>query len=30
MQPFFGYHMPTYTFQDVADVDLFDHTVARA
>ena len=30
MQPFFGYHMPTYTFRGVADVDLFDQTVARA
>jgi F420-dependent oxidoreductase-like protein len=30
MQPFFGYHMPSYTFQGVADVDLFDRTVELA
>jgi F420-dependent oxidoreductase-like protein len=30
MQPFFGYHMPNYTFAGVADVDLFDRTVELA
>jgi F420-dependent oxidoreductase-like protein len=30
MRPFFGYHMPSYTFAGVADADLFDHVVELA
>ena len=30
MRPFFGYHMPNYTFAGVADTDLFDHVVELA
>ncbi|MGD0122020.1 MAG: LLM class F420-dependent oxidoreductase [Candidatus Limnocylindrales bacterium] len=30
MRPFFGYHMPNYTFQDTADTDLFDRVVELA
>jgi F420-dependent oxidoreductase-like protein len=30
MRPFFGYHMPSYTFAGVADTNLFDHTVELA
>ena len=30
MQPFFGYHMPNYTFHDTADIDLFDRVVELA
>jgi F420-dependent oxidoreductase-like protein len=30
MRPFFGYHMPNYTFAGTADVDLFDRVVALA
>jgi F420-dependent oxidoreductase-like protein len=29
MAPFFGYHMPNYTFRGTPDVDLFDQTVTR-
>ena len=30
MAPFFGYHMPNYTFLGTPDVDLFDRTVELA
>jgi F420-dependent oxidoreductase-like protein len=30
MRPFFGYHMPNYTFDGVPDVRLFDGVVERA
>jgi F420-dependent oxidoreductase-like protein len=30
MRPFFGYHMPNYTFEGVPDVRLFDAVVERA
>lgn len=30
MRPFFGYHMPSYTFSGVADVNLFDKVVELA
>ena len=30
MRPFFGYHMPNYTFGGVADADLFAHVVELA
>jgi F420-dependent oxidoreductase-like protein len=30
MRPFFGYHMPNYTFRDTPDVDLFDRVVELA
>jgi F420-dependent oxidoreductase-like protein len=30
MRPFFGYHMPNYTFQDSPDADLFDRVVDLA
>ena len=30
MRPFFGYHMPNYTFPGTADIDLFDRTVELA
>jgi F420-dependent oxidoreductase-like protein len=30
MRPFFGYHMPNYTFHDTADTDLFDRVVELA
>jgi F420-dependent oxidoreductase-like protein len=30
MRPFFSYHMPSFTFQGVADTDLFDRVVALA
>jgi F420-dependent oxidoreductase-like protein len=30
MRPFFGYHMPNYTFDGVPDVRLFDAVVERA
>jgi F420-dependent oxidoreductase-like protein len=30
MRPFFGYHMPTFTFQGVADADLFGRVVELA
>ncbi|MGZ6315051.1 MAG: LLM class F420-dependent oxidoreductase, partial [Candidatus Limnocylindrales bacterium] len=30
MRPFFGYHMPNYTFDGVADVRLFEGVVERA
>jgi F420-dependent oxidoreductase-like protein len=30
MRPFFGYHMPSFTFAGVADADMFDHVVDLA
>jgi F420-dependent oxidoreductase-like protein len=30
MRPFFGYHMPSYTFAGVPDAQLFDHVVRNA
>jgi len=30
MRPFFGYHMPSFSFPGVADSDLFDHVVELA
>jgi F420-dependent oxidoreductase-like protein len=30
MRPFFGYHMPSFTFEGVADTDLFDRVVELA
>jgi F420-dependent oxidoreductase-like protein len=30
MRPFFGYHMPNYTFPGTADIDLFDRVVELA
>ncbi len=30
MRPFFGYHMPNYTFHGTPDLDLFDRTVELA
>jgi F420-dependent oxidoreductase-like protein len=30
MRPFFGYHMPNYTFEGVPDTGLFDHVVELA
>src|SRR5271157_1620121 len=30
MQPFFGYHMPSFTFRDVSDAGLFDRVVELA
>ena len=30
MRPFFGYHMPSYTFEGVADADLFGRVVELA
>ena len=26
MRPFFGYHMPNFTFPGIPDTDLFDRT----
>jgi F420-dependent oxidoreductase-like protein len=30
MRPFFGYHMPSFTFAGVGDSDLFDHVIELA